>query len=232
MSGDMVDQSEGIPSVTPMKKKLSQATDAKKHISKAKATHSTKAKVVKEENEENVKPNVEAIKSKLKDIASQLDKDAIKAALQTKGVKSKEEAKKIATDAAESAIENGMTDEDYMAEGWLSKNKGAIGVALLVAALTGLGIKGEQQSQIIELMSEDSVLMSALKDPVWVGSIVSGLLGLTLTTSAVVSGQKAAKAKNAEKWANNAMSKGFTEDLGGGKLKNPKTGKVVTNPYA
>jgi len=35
MSGNMVDQSEGMPSVTPMKKKLSQAADAKKHMSKA-----------------------------------------------------------------------------------------------------------------------------------------------------------------------------------------------------
>ena len=49
MSGNMVDHSEGMPSVTPMKKKLSQAADAKKHMSKAKASHTTKAKVVKEE---------------------------------------------------------------------------------------------------------------------------------------------------------------------------------------
>ena len=48
MSGDMVDQSEGMPSVTPMKKKLSQAADAKKHMSSAKTTHNNKAKVVKE----------------------------------------------------------------------------------------------------------------------------------------------------------------------------------------
>lgn len=49
MSGNMVDHSEGMPSVTPMKKKLSQAADAKKHMSKAKASHTTKTKVVKEE---------------------------------------------------------------------------------------------------------------------------------------------------------------------------------------
>lgn len=49
MSGNMVDHSEGMPSVTPMKKKLSQAADAKKHMSKAKASHTVKAKVVKEE---------------------------------------------------------------------------------------------------------------------------------------------------------------------------------------
>ena len=51
MSGDMVDQSEGMPSVTPMKKKLSQAADAKKHMSKAGTKHTNKAKVVKEEEE-------------------------------------------------------------------------------------------------------------------------------------------------------------------------------------
>ena len=44
----MVDQSEGMPSVTPMKKKLSQAPESKKHMSKAKASHNNKAKVVKE----------------------------------------------------------------------------------------------------------------------------------------------------------------------------------------
>jgi len=48
MSGNMVDQSEGMPSVTPMKKKLSQAADAKKHMSKASTKHTNKAKVVKE----------------------------------------------------------------------------------------------------------------------------------------------------------------------------------------
>ena len=49
MSGNMVDQSEGMPSVTPMKKKLSQSSDAKKHMSKAGMKHTNKAKVVKEE---------------------------------------------------------------------------------------------------------------------------------------------------------------------------------------
>lgn len=52
MSGNMVDQSEGMPSVTPMKKKLSQAADAKKHMSKASTKHTNKAKVVKEEESE------------------------------------------------------------------------------------------------------------------------------------------------------------------------------------
>jgi|694.fasta_scaffold00709_16 hypothetical protein len=49
MSGNMVDQSEGMPSVTPMKKKLSQAADAKKYMSKAGMKHTNKAGVMKEE---------------------------------------------------------------------------------------------------------------------------------------------------------------------------------------
>lgn len=52
MSGDMVDQSEGMPSVTPMKKKLSQASDAKKHMSKGMTKHTNKAKTVKESYED------------------------------------------------------------------------------------------------------------------------------------------------------------------------------------
>jgi len=48
MTGKMVEKGEGVPVPAAPKKKLSQAHDAKKHISKAKATHSTKAKVVKE----------------------------------------------------------------------------------------------------------------------------------------------------------------------------------------
>lgn len=54
MSGDMVDQSEGMPSVTPMKKKLSQASDAKKHMSKGMTKHTNKAKVVKEEETDHM----------------------------------------------------------------------------------------------------------------------------------------------------------------------------------
>ena len=48
MTGKMVEKGEGVPAPSAPKKKLSQAHDAKKHISKTKATHSTKAKVVKE----------------------------------------------------------------------------------------------------------------------------------------------------------------------------------------
>ena len=48
ITGDLVEPSEGVPVKPPvMKKKLSQSADAKKHVSSAKATHSTKAKVVK-----------------------------------------------------------------------------------------------------------------------------------------------------------------------------------------
>lgn len=48
MTGKMVEKGEGVPAPASPKKKLSQAHDAKKHISKVKANYSTKAKVVKE----------------------------------------------------------------------------------------------------------------------------------------------------------------------------------------
>lgn len=48
MSGKMVEKGEGVPAAGAMKKKLPQASDAKKFVSKSKATHSTNAKVVKE----------------------------------------------------------------------------------------------------------------------------------------------------------------------------------------
>ena len=48
ISGKIVDKSEGMPSVTPMKKKLSHAPESKKFVSNSKMTHSNKAKVVKE----------------------------------------------------------------------------------------------------------------------------------------------------------------------------------------
>ena len=54
ISGKIVDKSEGMPSVTPMKKKLSHAPESKKFVSNSKMTHSNKAKVVKE-NEERAK---------------------------------------------------------------------------------------------------------------------------------------------------------------------------------
>lgn len=51
ISGKIVDQSEGMPSITPMKKKLSHAPESKKFVSNSKMTHSNKAKVVKEEKQ-------------------------------------------------------------------------------------------------------------------------------------------------------------------------------------
>lgn len=48
MSGKMVEKGQGVPSPGKLQKKLSQAPESKKHVSKSSATHSTKAKVVKE----------------------------------------------------------------------------------------------------------------------------------------------------------------------------------------
>ena len=63
ISGKIVDKSEGMPSVTTMKKKLSQAPESRKFVSNSKMTHSNKAKVVKEEViEEGMSP--EELKAK------------------------------------------------------------------------------------------------------------------------------------------------------------------------
>jgi len=64
ISGKIVDKSEGMPSVTPMKKKLSHAPESKKFVSNSKMTHSNKAKVVKENEviEEGMSP--EELKAK------------------------------------------------------------------------------------------------------------------------------------------------------------------------
>jgi hypothetical protein len=48
ISGGMVDQSENMPSVSPMKKKLSQAPEAKKYMAKGKTSYMSKPKTVKE----------------------------------------------------------------------------------------------------------------------------------------------------------------------------------------
>ena len=63
ISGKIVDKSEGMPSVTPMKKKLSHAPESKKFVSNSKMTHSNKAKVVKEEIIEEGKSPEEIRKS-------------------------------------------------------------------------------------------------------------------------------------------------------------------------
>lgn len=48
ITGKIIEKGEGVPNVTPMKKKLSQAPEAKKFVSNSKKTHTNKAKVVKE----------------------------------------------------------------------------------------------------------------------------------------------------------------------------------------
>jgi hypothetical protein len=48
MSGKMVEKGEGVPAAGKLQKKLPQAADAKKHMSSAKATHTNKAKMVRE----------------------------------------------------------------------------------------------------------------------------------------------------------------------------------------
>ena len=47
ISGGMVDQSENMPSVSSMKKKLSQAPEAKKYMAKGKTSYMSKPKTVK-----------------------------------------------------------------------------------------------------------------------------------------------------------------------------------------
>jgi hypothetical protein len=47
ISGGMVDQSENMPSVSPMKKKLSQAPEAKKYMAKGKTSYMSKPKTTK-----------------------------------------------------------------------------------------------------------------------------------------------------------------------------------------
>ncbi len=51
ITGKIVEPSEGVPATPAMKKKLSQAPEAKKHMSNAGTKHTNKAKVVKEEED-------------------------------------------------------------------------------------------------------------------------------------------------------------------------------------
>jgi surface antigen len=101
ISGKIVDKSEGMPSVTPMKKKLSHAPESKKFVSNSKMTHSNKAKIVKENeleegwfgnligtkmSEENATKMFETkYKNKLKDIIKYLkieaDEETVKKAI-------------------------------------------------------------------------------------------------------------------------------------------------------
>lgn len=242
MSGNMVDHSEGMPSVTPMKKKLSQASDAKKHMSKAGTKHTNKAKVVKEEEEMDSKPNPQEVMSHLKTALKGIDMGALKQSLEAKGIDSKEEAKNVVKNAVKNVDVDHMDDEDLglnpalsTNESFLSKHKGKIGAGLLIVGLTALGIKGELQSQIVNQMGEDSVLMSVLKDPVWVAAILSSLAGLGFTGSAYAGEQKKSALASRTQLLNQAKKSGkysaYSEEvkdkdgnvLG---LKDPKTGKT------
>ena len=202
VTGRIVEPGEGVPTASTMKKKHSHAPEAKKHMSKGGVKHSNKAKVMKEEEEVVSKPNTQEVISHLKTALKGLDVEAIKQALAAKGIDSKEEAKQVATQAAKSVNTDNMEDymdyeEDYMLgeESFLSKHKGKIALTLLAAGLTALGIKGELQSQVIDQMREDSILMSVLKDPMWVGGILSTISGIALAGSAISDEQKIAKEK-------------------------------------
>ncbi len=201
VTGRIVEPGEGVPTASTMKKKHSHAPEAKKHMSKGGVKHSNKAKVMKEEEEVVSKPNTQEVISHLKTALKGLDVEAIKQALAAKGIDSKEEAKQVATQAAKSVntdnMEDYKDDEDYMLgeESFLSKHKGKIALTLLAAGLTALGIKGELQSQVIDQMREDSILMSVLKDPMWVGGILSTISGIALAGSAISDEQKIAKEK-------------------------------------
>lgn len=242
MSGNMVDHSEGMPSVTPMKKKLSQASDAKKHMSSAKSTHNNKAKVVKEEEEMTSKPNPQEVMAHLKDILKKSDVGAIKAALEKKGIDSAAEAKEVAKDAVKGVNTDNM--EDYMSgleEGFMSKHKGKIGIALLAAALTGLGIVGDSQEHLINMMDVDAVIGNMLGNATWVASIVAGLAGLALSSSAAFESQKSSEIKSQIQQirvnGSKAKAKGFTEELKDSEgnvfgLKNPTTGRTFPKELA
>lgn len=238
MSGKMVEKGEGVPATSTMKKKLPQAHDAKKHISKAKATHSTKAKVVKEGDESGV-PNKEEVISRLKKAMSNIDKDTLAKAreiVQGKGA-NKENLKGLAQKAVQKAqSESGvdhMSDEETLEEGL--GVKGTIGIAALALALTGLGIKGEMQSQIIDQMNDDGVIMQVLKDPLWLGSILSAMFGVGMTVSAHSDSKKEMASKAVLDKIAMGKRKGFTEIVSGDAeskkfpivLKNPSTGKSV-----
>ena len=248
MSGNMVDHSEGMPSVTPMKKKLSQSSDAKKHMSKTTTKHTNKAKVVKEEEEMGAK--VQSGKcgpkcaKRLQDtVLKNIDVNALKQKLQSAGITSKEKAEKKVESAVSKVNTDNMEDymEDYMGENMLdeenfiSKHKGKIGVALLVAGLAALGITGELQSDIVKNLSEDGVLMNVLKDPAWVSGILSSLVGLGLTGSAYAGEQKKSALASRTQLLNQAKKSGkysaYSEEVKDKDgnvvgLKDPKTGKT------
>lgn len=235
MDGKMVEKGEGVPAPGKMKKKLSQAHDAKKHISKAKATHSTKAKVVKEGEEESL-PDKSEIISRLKAAMGDIDKDAIKAlrqAAQKKGA-NKENISRLAQKAIQKAgSQAGSEGEDFMSEGLSTKGK--VGLAALTIALAAFGIEGFQQEAIVDQMSEDGVISQVLKDPTWLTAIISSLVGVPASVSAFVDYKKGQANQAALNLVKQGQKNGFTKLVSGDPnknefpvvLENPKTGKKV-----
>lgn len=256
MSGKMVEKGAGVPTPSTMKKKLSQAPEAKKFVSKGKASYTNKAKVVKEgEGEQDVAGVLKAaglpVNQKVIDyaqkIVQKMGPEKVKAALEKAGLTDLEDLKgfieksksnvEAKADAVKSklapALKESRNGTKVLNESWLSDNKGKIGMTLAGLGLAGLGIAGGMQEPMTDLLSNDTVIKQVLTDPLWISSIISSILGVGLTSSAIVSQNKANTAKNKASWEKLAKSKGYTEVLDGGKkLKNPTTGKVITNPHA
>ena len=255
MTGKMVEKGEGVPTPSTMKKKLSQAPEAKKFVSKGKASYTNKAKVVKEgEGEQDVAGVLKAaglpVNQKILDyaqkIVQQMGPEKVKAALEKAGLtdmddlkgfieksKANVEAKSDAVKAKLApALKESRNGTKVLNESWLSDNKGKIGLALAGLGLAGFAIVGGMQEHLNNMMSDDSVIKQVLTDPLWISSIVATLLGVGMTSSSLVTANKENTAKNRASWEKMAKSKGYTEVLEGGKLKNPTTGKMVTNPHA
>jgi hypothetical protein len=106
----------------------------------------------------------------------------------------------------------------------ISKNKGTIGVGLLVAGLAALGIKGEQATHLTNILKDNQTL-DVLTDPAWLAASLSFLSGLVMTGSAVKAGHDAAKDAAKLKWENNMIKKGLAKRDEKGVLINLKTGK-------
>ena len=256
MSGKMVEKGAGVPTPSTMKKKLSQAPEAKKFVSKGKASYTNKAKVVKEgEGEQDVAGVLKSaglpVNQKIIDYAQKMVQkmgpEKVKAQLEKAGLTDLEDLKgfieksksnvEAKSDAIKSklapALKESRNGTKVLNESWLSDNKGKIGLALAGLGIGGLAIAGGLQEPISDIMSNDAIIKQVLTDPLWVTSIVASLLGVGLTSASVVGANKEATAKNRASWEKMAKSKGFTEVLDGGKqLKNPTTGKVVKNPHA
>jgi hypothetical protein len=254
MSGKMVEKGEGVPTPSTMKKKLSQAPEAKKFVSKGKASYTNKAKVVKEgEGEQDVAgvlksaglPVNQKIIDYAKKMVQQMGPEKVKAALAKAGLNDMDDLKgfiekskanvESKSDAVKSklapALKESRNGTKVLNESWLSDNKGKIGIALAGLGIGGLAIAGGMQEPISNLLGNDAIIKQVLTDPLWITSIVASMLGVGLTSSAMQGANKEAKLKNCRSWDKMARSKGFTEDLGGGKLKNPKTGKEAVNPH-